>query len=195
MATISQVLPDLDPVTGELPPGRYLTDLDAIHERFVAHDQFASSVNRPIVWAGFTAYRKAWDVAEGELGEQVILAWWIGGSFASSSLEPGDIDVTPVLDGDRLSQLSGASGMGKVKQLIQHRDGVRDEFHVEPYQLRWSAQPCTLFPDGLSPVVQAMLAKRGGLDAWWSRVRPEGPKGAALKPRSFAERGYLEVLR
>lgn len=140
-------------------------------------------------------YIAAWEQVEGLLGERIVLAWWVGGSFVTSVVEVGDIDVTPVLDREVWQRRRGSEGMGTAKGLIKHRQKVRDSFGVEPFALLWSAVPCTLFPEDLAPSAQEMLRNRGGLDAWWQRRRPQGEKMAPELPAVFAERGYVEVQR
>lgn len=188
-------IPDETPSTHTLPPGRHPTTLAEIACQYVDHARFRSSLTRRDVWSGFLSYVAAWELAERELGGQVVIAWWIGGSFISAKRNPEDVDVTPVLDQDFLDSTVGKPGMGHIKKLVGNRQSVRSAFSVEPFPLRWQALPATLFPDNLSPANQQMLAQRGGLDTWWQRLRPPGPKMAPTVPSVFAERGYLEVTR
>lgn len=188
-------LPALDPTTGCLPPGRHPATFEDLRLTFVEAEEFAPSGSRTAKWEGLRAYVAAWDHIENMLGDRLVLAWWIGGSFVTSAIEVGDIDVTPILDRDVWRSKRGAEGMGTAKALIRHRQKVVDAFGVEPFVLLWSAVSCTLFPEDLPTSEQEMLRDRGGLDAWWQRRRPTGEKTAPGLPTAFAERGYVEVLR
>lgn len=188
-------LPAIDPGTGCLPPGRHPATFAEMRRMFVEADEFAGSSTRAATWEGFLAYVATWEQIEAMLSERLVLAWWVGGSFVTSAVEVGDIDVSPILDGDVWKAKAGAAGMGKAKALIRHRQKVVAAFGVEPFALKWSAVSCTLFPDDLSAPQQEMLRDRGGLDAWWQRRRPPGEKTAPGLPTAFAERGYVEVQR
>ena len=189
------MLPALSGSTGGPPPGRHPATVAEVQARFVKDSQFSGSTTRAAIWQGFLSYEAAWLSAEASLGHKIVLAWWLAGSFISSALDPEDIDVTPVLDGPQLATLAGSTGMGKVRALIKHRASVRKQFLVEPFTLEWEPLPSTLAPELLTPGQQLMLARRGGLDSWWGRQRPGGPKAAPVTPKTFADRGYLEVLR
>src|SRR5436309_2332833 len=101
-------LPALDLTTGCLPPGRYPATLDGVRAAFVEAPALSASKTRPDRWSGFLAYISAWEQIEGLLGERIVLAWWIGGSFVSSVIEVEDIDITPVLDREVWKRKSGS---------------------------------------------------------------------------------------
>lgn len=188
-------LPAIDPATGCLPSGRFPATFAELRRAFVDAEEFAGSKSRAAKWDGFVAYVAAWEQVEALIGDRLVLAWWIGGSFVTSAIEVSDIDVSPILDRDVWTARSGAEGMGKAKALIRHRKKVVDAFGVEPFVLLWSAVSCTLFPEDLTASQREMLRDRGGLDAWWQRRRPPGEKTAPGLPTAFAERGYVEVQR
>lgn len=189
------VLPGIDAMTGHLPPGRYRTTLQELHNRFVAAPEYSSSDTRPEVWLGLRDYLAAWCAAEAELGAKLIRALWVAGSFVSSELNPEDIDVSPLYDAEVVAACTGQRGMGKVKRLLGDRTAVARTFKVEAFPVPWKAHESTLLPDRLPPADREMLAVRGGVDDWWQRVRPPGPKRPPEKPKNFAERGYVEVER
>lgn len=152
------------------------------------------SRTRPKVWDGFLDYLQSWANAEDALGVEVLRGVWIGGSFISAALDPSDIDVSPIYEADTLDSLKGTAGIGEIKRLIKHRERVAKKFSVEPFPVPWVAIASTLFPEHLDEAQKSTLAIRGGIDSWWGRVRPPGPKSAPEKPTTLADRGYLEVI-
>ena len=185
------VLPVLLP-SGHLPPGRHPATLPEIDQHFVA--AFPRSSTRTEIWEGFLSYLTTWDAAEQGAGAEILRGVWIGGSFTSDTLNPSDIDVSPIYDKAALDALSGKMGSGRVKELITHRARVVNAYKVEPFALPWLSIASTLLPDRLPPAQRDALAARGGLDAWWGRTRPSGPRAAPLAPSTLADRGYLEVI-
>ncbi|WP_434738105.1 DUF6932 family protein [Microbacterium wangruii] len=178
--------------TGHLPPGRHPATLSDVHEQFV--DAFPESTTRPGIWDGFLDYLTSWDEAESFAGVEVLRGVWVAGSFISSTIDPSDIDVSPIYDRRVLLQLSGKPGSGRFKELLSHRDRIVSTYKVEPFPVPWLALPSTLLPARLSPADRDTLAVRGGLDTWWGRVRPPGPRVAPVAPTTLADRGYLEVI-
>lgn len=186
-------IPSLNPETGHLLPGRYRTTLDHIEQRFVQHPEFTASVTRTSVWKGFIDYLQAWKDAQAVLGEPILKTIWIAGSFISDVLDPEDIDVSPIYDEEVVGNLAGSPGIRKIKKLVGHRASLVREYAVEPFPIPWRSVESTLFPTTLPGHEQNYLAKRGGMDDWWQRIRPEGPKTAPAAPAVTAARGYLEV--
>ncbi|WP_150208447.1 DUF6932 family protein [Streptomyces venezuelae] len=86
------VLPDLDPKTGLLPPGRYPASLSHLERAYVSAPGFADSSTRRHLWEEWQCHRA---IVEAETGD--IARTWLGGSFVSAKLDPGDIDVTYLL--------------------------------------------------------------------------------------------------
>lgn len=193
MAGILHAIPPLDPVTGHLPPGRYRTTLGHIRHRFVDHPEFSASTTRLAIWDGLLSYLTAWETSQRPLGQQILHNLWIAGSFISDEVDPEDIDVSPVYDEGIVSDLAGTAGMGMVKSLVGHRKKLVEKYKVEPFPVPWRSLETTLRPTTLLEHEQDYLAKRGGLDDWWQRIRPPGPKAAALAPNVTSARGYLEV--
>lgn len=185
------MLPSLLP-SGHLPPGRHPATLPEIHSHFVT--AFPLSSTRPDIWDGFLGYLTTWDDAESHAGAEVLRGVWIGGSFTSATLDPSDIDVSPIYEKDTLLALSGKPGSGRMKELIAHRARIVKTYKVEPFAVPWLPIASTLLPDRLPPAERDALAVRGGLDSWWGRTRPPGPRVAPVPPTSLADRGYLEVI-
>lgn len=189
-------LPQHVKATGTLPPGRYRTTLSELEDRYVHHPMFSGSKTRSRNWEGFRTYREAWSLAEGALGlgQRLVQAYWLGGSFISDAPEPDDIDVTVVVDGDLLQAHAGSNGMGEVKKLYRNRTAIRSALHVEPFVLRVKWEASTLLAERLPESSRVPLARRGGLDNFWQRLRPVGPKDQPVAQQTvFAERGYVEV--
>lgn len=186
-------IPPLDPETGHLPPGRYRTTLPNIKQRFVLSPDFQASSTRAAIWDGFTSYLLAWKTSQAALGQPILKTIWVGGSFTSSELDPQDIDLSPVYDEALVDDLHSKPGIKSLKKLIGNRTSMTNKYMVEPFPLPWRGLQSTLHPSTLPDHAQTYLAKRGGLDDWWQRIRPAGAKVAPVAPTDVAERGYLEV--
>jgi hypothetical protein len=182
---------------GYLPPGRYPTTLGEIEAVFVRAPRYAESSTRPEVWKGFRAYHLAWSEPERllALDGRLLLGYWIGGSFTTAALNPTDLDCSPILDEARLVASRGREGSGLVKKLTGQRDAIKATFHVEVFPFRWLPVRSSLFPRACTDAERHSLAVRGGVDTWWQRVAPPGPKGPPALPGHRPERGYLEVMR
>jgi len=178
--------------SGHLPPGRHPATLPEIQHQFV--DAFPLSSTRAEIWEGFLSYLVTWDEAEQLAGAEILRGVWIGGSFASDAVDPSDIDVSPIYDKSRLLSLSGKPGSGRIKELFAHRARIALAYKVEPFAMPWLPIASTLFPDRLALGERDALAARGGLDSWWGRARPAGPRVAPVPPTTLADRGYLEVI-
>lgn len=194
MAGTLHAIPPLGQETGHLPPGRYRTTLSHVKHRFVDHPDFINSTTRQAIWDGFLSYLQAWRDSEHPFGQPILHTLWLAGSFISNEVDPEDIDVSPIYDEAVISNLIGSPGIGKVKALVGHRKKLLEKYKVEPFPIPWRSLETTLLPTTLAEHEQNYLAKRGGLDDWWQRVRPAGPKGPSLAPEVASARGYLEVM-
>jgi hypothetical protein len=188
------VIPPHDTVTRALPPGRYQTTLVEIQDRFVTHDDFAESTSRVRNWAGLSRYVRAWSVAEAAVNEKLLLGFWIAGSFVTLKPDPSDIDVTPIYDLERLKGLIGKPGIGHVKKLLGDRRSIVREFHVEAFPLAWTSTGSSLFPEKLPAEEQQYLLSAGGLADWWQRFTRASEDGGPVHAKSYAEKGFLEVI-
>jgi hypothetical protein len=188
------VIPAHNAVTESLPPGRYLSSFDEIEDRFVVHDDFADSDTRVRNWAGLNRYIGAWNEAEDQVGQRLLIGLWIAGSFVTLKKNPSDIDVTPIYDLARLKSLSGAKGIGQVKKLLGDRASVARAFHVEAFALPWVSTGSSLFPEKLPAAEQAYLLAAGGLTDWWQRITSPNELGGPRHAVMYAEKGFLEVI-
>jgi hypothetical protein len=179
---------------GFLSPGRHPTSLGEVEATFVNAAMFGASSTRRDVWDGFLDYLAAWQAAEEAVDAVVLRAIWLGGSFISAEMHPADLDVSPIYDAAVLESLTGKAGVGDLKRLFGHRERMVLTHKVEPFALPWRPIASTLFPERLSGEERDILSQRGGLDSWWGRTRPPGPRRMPELPADVAERGYLEVI-
>lgn len=165
-----------------------------IQERFVEHPEFATSVTRKARFQDLSDYLGAWSQVEATTGRKVLLALWLAGSFVSARLDPGDLDLTPVIDGVVADDLKGRPGSGGVRMLSKDRDYVKSKFRIEPFPVRWHpiAHP---FESGVEFAVDeaAYLSDRGMMDDWWQRCKIDGEDEPSIES-SATRRGYLEVV-
>lgn len=117
------------------------------------------------------------------------------GSFATTKLDPDDIDLTYLLDGGRYEALSNTkrqkvsslAGRDGDQSRLRSRHGLRVDCFIvcESVPMPWK---------DLTAEEAAYFRTRGLWDDWWQRHRT-GPK-AALPTEADARpvRGYLEVL-
>lgn len=193
------MIPDLDSATKHLPPGRYLCSMREVRERFVLAYDMSGSATRPTVWRGLLAYVAAWDAVQADLAQHLgdsalVKCLWLAGSFISGKLDPGNADLTVVLDGDAVDLCKGRRGAGALRDLSD-RDDMLARFLVSTsvVRYRYLASPFRLQSLGSGPQMD-YLAARGAWDDWWQRARPVGvPKGPPTRETAEWTRGYLEV--
>ena len=179
-------------INGHLPVGTYLCGLEEIEDVFVRSAQFATSTTRQRVFDGFVDYLHDWELVEEQLNVNLLKRIWMGGSFTSSEIEVGDIDISPLIDSNVLTAIRGRPGAGKVRELFQHRDRVRSTYHVEPYAVLWKPFT-TLKLRNLDAEEYEYVATRGMMDDFWQRTRSLSVRQAMLEEDADAARGYLEV--
>lgn len=193
------MVPERDPATGHLPPGRYRCSLGEVHDRFVLAADMQPSTARPALWSGLLAYLGAWRDAEADLsphlaGRPLVKCVWLAGGFISGQHEPGNVDLTVLIDGDAVDLCKGRPGAGVVRRLSD-RDDMLQRFRVSAcvVRYRYVRSPFRLQSLGGSPELD-YLAQRGAFDDWWQRNRPSGqPKDEPTEQTSHWTRGYLEV--
>ena len=119
---------------------------------------------------------------------------WLAGSFVSGKVDPINLDVSVILDGESVDLCHGMPGAKKVRQLA-HRDGILKKFRVSPcvFQYRFVRSPFQL--QGNIPLAELdYVISRGAFDDFWQRVRPvDEPKGEPTSRSAGWSRGYLEV--
>lgn len=190
----------IPPLVGDpahLPPGRYRTTLDEVRERFV--EQVPQSCTRREIWEGFRAYLEAWSSTEELLaphldGLALVRTAWLAGSFVSGKVDPSNLDISIILDGQSVARSHGKPGAKKIKALT-HRDGILKRFKVSPcsFEYRFVRSPFKL-EESTSPEELEYVTLRGAFDDFWQRTRPaDQPKGEPTHLTADWARGYLEV--
>lgn len=85
---------------GYLDAGTHRATPDEVKAALVSADRFAGSSSRTVIFEGWTKHREA-------LRYLVVCErQWLGGSFVSSKLEPGDLDLCSFVNGEDLDALS-----------------------------------------------------------------------------------------
>lgn len=180
------MIPCLDPETGLLPLGRHVCAADEVEIAFVKDIAFAGSATRQGLWGD-------WNAALATLeGAVTVHAAWLGGSFTTSKMDPDDIDVTFIINGDDYLQRSPADK--QVVSLFLGGGQVRAQLglRVDTFVITWQRY----LQGPILPVQMEYFGARGYWDDWWQRHRlapktnpPTPPTPGDAVPR----RGYLEV--
>lgn len=154
---------------------------------FVKDAAFSRSASRPRIWSD-------WNDALALLQSAVTVhAVWIGGSFTTSKLDPGDIDVTYIVNADEIRRLQGEEEL-KIIGIFNTPGRVKSEFtlDVDSFLIPWECVPSPA-PPGHSTLQDIYYWARGHWDDWWQRER-QGPKDSPPgPPDTVVRRGYLEV--
>jgi hypothetical protein len=108
-----------------------------------------------------------------------VLSYWIGGSFVSDKAQPGDIDVTAIIDGAASVPDKSAADW------INPRRRWKTQIHPEVGRLLLvDAFGLIKYPDR-HPRLPDYHRLRGHWDDWWQRSRATG---------EALTRGYVEVV-
>ena len=157
------VIPAFGP-DGKLPIGRHTSDPAEVDTRLVA--PFPMSLTRQDLYDGWRRRRQ--EIAD-------VLAFemeWLDGSFATSKIDPSDVDVVTFLDGERLDRLS-VEEKRRVFEAVQGPK-ARAAFGCDAYFV-------TVWPHQ-HPSEPLYHMWRGYWDVWWSHDRD-----------TEAEKGYLDI--
>jgi hypothetical protein len=191
------VIPLLEGQPPHLPPGRYRATLGEVLERFV--EGMPTSSTRGQIWQGFMSYLDAWGATEDQLrqfldGAPLVRVAWLAGSFISGKINPNNIDLSLIIDGDSVDLCRGKPGAKRIKELA-YRDGMLKRFKVSPciVPYRFFRSPFRLQNLGPTPELDYVV-NRGAFDDFWQRARPyEEPKCEPSRDSAQWRRGYLEV--
>lgn len=181
-------IPRLDPVTGWPPLGRFGCTIAEFEAEFVNPEWAKASATRQAIWGEFwTATKLLLESTSPSLTHSA----WIGGSFASSKLDPDDIDVTYLLDGRSYDNLS--TSKRRRLDTFSQKDALRNKtgLRVEPFVL---ITRLVIAPEKGTAEENTYFLLRGNWDDHWQRCRTSPDKS---DPRTLDDarprRGYLEV--
>lgn len=183
-------------VEGQLPLGRHVCTLDDVHGAFVANEAFAGSQTRGPLWTHL------------EAGVQLLTSsvtvyqLWLGGSFTTGKLDPGDVDVTFLIDGrDHYTRSDQERRVIEafIARVPDPTTGGARPLHglaLDSYVVDWWPFEPALEEDDQpwgAPVYENYVANRGYWDDWWLRRR-SGEKGdPSVLEDALPRRGFLEV--
>ncbi|MEU6424166.1 DUF6932 family protein [Streptomyces spiralis] len=178
-------VPALVAATGALPLGRYECTEEEIRDAFVNHSNFAASVTRGNIW-------NDWETARETVASIITVhAVWIAGSFTTSKVDPGDIDVVFLVNGPEFNTLGPQERAIVALFGNGSRGASQHGLQVDSYMIPWHSFP-EPNPDG-DPLQAFYYRSRGYWDDFWLRSRT-GPKGSPpVHQDAFPKRGYLEV--
>jgi predicted nucleotidyltransferase len=186
MRRVPRHLPEPDPDTGLLPPGRYAANLADVHSAFVTSERFIDSATRARLWAEWEQHRAIVDAETGG-----VARIWLCGSFVSDKLDPDDVDVTYFLRADVYNRL-GRDEFMSLDDLTDRTWCVEHRMRVHAHVVRlpddmefWQMVPGT-FP----AVINDSFRDIGFYDELWQFTRRSSPNDG----EAVSRRGYVEVL-
>lgn len=183
-------------VEGQLPLGRHVCSLKDVHAAFVADEAFASSRTRAPLWTHLEAGVQLLSRAV------TVYQLWLGGSFTTGKLDPGDVDVTFLIDGrdhytrsDQERRLIEAFTV-RIPDPVTGEPRAPHGLALDSYVVDWwPFEPAMEEEDQPwgEPAYDTYTANRGYWDDWWLRRR-SGEKGnAAVLEDALPRRGFVEV--
>ncbi|WP_216911295.1 DUF6932 family protein [Nocardia noduli] len=154
-----------------LPPGRWPCTAEEFEKRFVSG--LPDEPRRRQIFEDVEEYQRQ----QARRG-LTILSYWIDGSFTSAKLNPGDIDVTAVVDGATSQPTSDW------KDWFDPTDRWKSVVHPDVGRpLLVDGFGIMKLPDS-HPAHRDYLLTRGYWDDWWQRCRGTG---------AATSKGYVEV--
>lgn len=169
--TIPEFVPGADGYR-VLPPGRHTCTQDEFRERFV--DGLPDYACRKQIYDDLEEYQR-----QQKLNGLVVISYWIDGSFTSEKLNPGDIDITAIIDGSKSSPTQDG-----LDSWINPRDTWKAIPHPSVGRpLLIDGFGLVKVPDGTQEH-QMYLFLRGYWDDWWQRCRATN---------NVESKGYVEV--
>jgi hypothetical protein len=180
------LLPPLEQETGWLPPGRYHSDLDELHARFVAAEVYAVASRREELWSQWELHRSLMEAFAGG-----IERLWLAGSFVTSKLEPSDVDMVYLLPAKEYDQLQ-AEDLGHLDELTDPQWCRKQGMCIDAFLLRVPGETefWRLTPESLVDADRSSFLQLGIYDEIWQRTR-NGTRGSTR--RAADRRGYVEV--
>ncbi|MGA5501038.1 DUF6932 family protein [Streptomyces umbrinus] len=184
---------------GYLPLGRYSISFDEAEEMLVSAPEFEDSSTRTELWDGFHDYLDPFltleDTYAGDLGGlSLIHRLWLGGSFVSTKLDPGNIDATLLVDTRAERVVRGKPGSKWLTTAFQSRARMKEKFGVSPLRIGYQPVAHIFEPDRFTLDERTYFTQRGVWDDWWQRCRLHDQDDRSPSEESAAPaRGYLEV--
>lgn len=165
----------------------------------VSAPEFEESTTRTGLWDGLHDYLDPFLTLEDTYvsalgGIPLIHSLWLGGSFVSTKLDPGNIDVTVLIDTRAESAVRGRPGSKWLTTAFQSRARMREKFGVSPLRIGYRPVAHIFEPERFSPDERTYFTQRGVWDDWWQRCRlPAGKDRSPSEESAAPARGYLEV--
>jgi hypothetical protein len=182
-------IPALTPL-GFLPEGRHVCTLEDLESQFATNVLFSASVGRVRILGDLLSALALLRNFDAQLVERI----WIGGSYATTKVEPSDIDVTFILNASSYASLSG-SKKDKIAKLCRKGgfEGVGLKVDGFFFARERIANPWD--GPGVGRHAQGYASIRGAWDDWWTRNRSAGTKeDEPMVEDADPVRGYLEVI-
>ncbi|KUL27189.1 DUF6932 family protein [Streptomyces regalis] len=181
------------------PLGRYSVSFDEAEATLVSAPDFRDSVTRTELWDGLQGYLERFFTLEDKYadildGLTLVHRLWLGGSFVSAKLDPGNIDTTLLIDMRAERAVRGKPGSKWLTSAFKSRDSVKGKFGVSPVRVGYQPVSHVFQPERMTPEERTYFMERGVWDDWWQRCRLSDPADRSPSEGSAAPaRGYLEV--
>ncbi|MGJ3507948.1 DUF6932 family protein [Enemella sp. A6] len=167
------MIPPLGP-HGRLPRGRHRGELGEVAAMFVSDPRYAHSTTRQGIWDDFVILLEALEPYA--IMEEV----WISGSFLTEKENPGDLDLTFLMNVEKYQ--------GDVAAQVAHfLDAGRRLGTLDVYVIPWVSEGQATFS-----AVEEYRRARGYWDDWWQRDRDACGRAEAHH-NALPKRGYVEV--
>lgn len=157
-----------------LPVGIHPCSSDEFQRRLV--DDFPTSGTRGLIFDGFSTLRKECQA------HQIEVKHWVDGSFVTSKLNPGDVDVVHFVAANDLDKLSDA-GKAFVEQVLDGGKETKGSHLTDSYLV-------PIFTRG-APGHDQMLALIEEWRDFWGHTRPYCPQPGMQPIQS--PKGFLEM--
>lgn len=182
-----RVIPAIAAGNHVLDLGRHPASLGEIESRFVNDPAFAGSSTRAAIWQEFIS---ATELLRRNVS---VAAVWIGGSFTSTKLDPGDIDCTYLIDVQHaVDAHSDPARAGVLAQFATPNSLKPLGYRVDHFICVWRDVPDPAIVPRTGPEWD-YYRMRGHWDDWWQRERVS-PAGTFARDDALPRRGYLEVV-
>lgn len=185
--------------SGYPPLGRFSVSFNEAESLLVSAPKFADSSTRATLWDGLHSYLDRFltledTYAEALDGLTLVHSLWLGGSFVSTKLDPGNIDATLLIDVRAERAVRGRPGSKWLTDAFKSWDSIRRKYGVSPVRVGYQPVGHVFRLEHMTAEERTYFMQRGVWDDWWQRCRLPGqadrfPSAASAVPA----RGYLEV--